>query len=279
MRGPASEWTLAMPLKFLHFLPLRCSVVLLAGAMPVAHAGFLEAVREMGELEAWLMPGVATGKLDWNIAGADGSPNVLSELIFDNIRTLTLEAGASYRFSNTALRNLQLRVSSRAGLIQDGNEHDRDWDGDNRTQLYSYSRGQIKSHRVDQAQIALGYTWFSAEPVSLTAYLGYEWNRQHLRITNGRQLLDEKYPSRNNTPIPGLHNRYNADWHSGWLGLETMWDFMDGHQLGTAVQYHHLWYQAAATWNLRSSFAQPDSFDHTASHGQGLRLQAHYRTD
>ncbi len=257
----------------------RLNAALLASVLSMSATQAAERMTGLGELEAWLMPGMATGKLDWNIAASDGSPNVLSELIFDNLRTLTLEAGARFRFSNTALRDLQFRVSGRAGLIQDGNEHDRDWDGSNRTDLISYSRARVKSHRVDQAQVALGYTWFSAEPVSLTAYLGYEWNRQHLRITNGRQILDVARPSRNNTPIPGLHNRYNADWHSGWLGLETMWDFMDGHQLGAAVQYHHLWYQAEATWNLRPSFAQPDSFDHTASHGQGVRLHAHYRTE
>src|SRR5690606_26069865 len=109
--------------------------------------------------------------------------------------------------------------------------------------------------------------------------LGYEWNRQHLRVTHGRQLLDTKSTSRGNTPIPGLHNRYNADWHSGWLGLEAVWNPVDKHQLGAAVQYHHLWYEAEATWNLRPDFAQQDSFDHAASHGQGIRLQLQYRTE
>ncbi len=46
-----------------------------------------------GHLDVFVNVGYGTGQLDWNIADTDGSPNVLSELIYDADQAIVVEAG------------------------------------------------------------------------------------------------------------------------------------------------------------------------------------------
>ena len=232
-----------------------------------------------------LSSGYRRDSLNFTIAHPSGSPNVLSELAWRNLRSQQFAADYSAAFSN----GVYFQSSVDFAWIIDGDMRDSDWTGDNRTREFSRSKADTTGYFVDLS-LGLGYLFELPAGQHVGPIVGYELNEQHLTMNNGEQVLF----SRDNyaeyqgvdpsevTDFPlgdfsGLDSQYDARWHGPWLGFH--WD-KSGEKLDLFAegQYHWLNYRAEADWNLRSDFQHPISFIHKAdAEGWGAKIGARYR--
>lgn len=214
-----------------------------------------------------LATGVRVDNLDWSIADSDGSPNVLSELSWRDMRSPFVAINAQWERSA-----LRLRMQGTYADIQSGDNIDSDYNGDNRTQEFSRSNNDAGGEAAG-ANAAIGYRFqFDDEsvkrPYYLTPWLGYGAQWQWLKITNGFQTIPAS------GSFSGLNSSYDAQWDGYSVGLA----FDGAPQVETNVHleityYPSLDYYAEANWNLQSQFEHPLSFSHTAE-GEGFHFTA-----
>jgi len=243
-------------------LPASVLLVLILLAPAVAGAD-VRILADYG-LEA----GYRQDELDWNIADVDGSPNVLSELTWKDLRILEgrLRGGVSMGRGGHFLR---LQGVFGGGPILDGENQDSDYLYDDRQGEFSRSNNQAGSGSVMDWTVGGGYEFRSgADRFRVRVLGGYGENEQNLRMTDGMQTVTSPgLPPLG--PIEGLHNRYETVWQGPWAGLEL--DLRPGGRFRLSASFEHHWvdYYAEAEWNLRTDFQQPKSFEHEAS-GTGI---------
>lgn len=205
--------------------------------------------------------GYRKDELNWNIAGnTDGSnPNILSELEWTGLEIFQVEARARKDFGDTYLTGY-----FDWGWINDGKNQDSDYNGDDRTQEYSRSNNSGDDGTVWDISTGVGFniTAYKHTPFKFSPVFGYSYHRQNLTITNGYQTIPHT------GPFSGLDSTYNARWYGPWAGADL--SYKTGRlTLGGLFEYHLVEYYATANWNLRSDFAHPKSFEHTAN-GMGV---------
>ncbi|MCX4187788.1 TonB-dependent receptor [Methylophaga sp. OBS4] len=224
--------------------------------------------------DIYFKTGYRRDELDWNIAGPNGTPNILSELSWDDLEIATINAGATLYTGNNWLFNLDLVY----GRIYNGDNQDSDYLGDNRTFEFSRSNNGADEGDVYDISVYAGYRWQwlqnNIARGEVRPLLGLSYHAQNLKIVNGFQTLPAF------GPFSGLDSSYDATWFGPWLGLDTLLSFTDKFNLTVGVEYHYAFYDATANWNLRTDFAHPESFTHEAE-GYGLisRVEARYQLD
>lgn len=223
---------------------------------------------------------------DWNIAAPGGSPNVLSELQWENLHIAQLKGD----FSLVSPSGWQLQGRAGYGWILEGENQDSDYWGDDRTLEFSRSNNQADRGHVFDASLGFGYRLGLGGDVGkpwlgLTPLAGYSYHEQSLRMHDGLQTLSEPVPGIGfltppaGTRFDDLNSRYETQWHGPWLGLglrASLWERID---LFGEVVHHWADYHAQANWNLRDDFKHPKSFVHDAD-GSGITALAgaRYRT-
>ncbi|HEY0272706.1 MAG TPA: hypothetical protein VGC22_05935 [Chitinophaga sp.] len=204
--------------------------------------------------------GYQGGNSRWSIAGNSNgtNPDIYSELIWKNLQSVTLQAGAAYRF----YRQWGLRVEYAEAFLQSGKVTDTDYGADHRQQpVYNGVFKDNKGH-LTTFDAALTYTINLPGKWSLTPSLGYVYNRQALYIL----------PASINDPA-NLHSTYTARWQGLLAGVEAAFQVSRRLGITPSLQYDQLRYNAVANWNLISQFRHPVSFTHTAN-GYTLRPAA-----
>lgn len=213
------------------------------------------------DAEVSLGSGYRKDELNWNIAGnSDGSnPNILSELKWTGLEIFQVEAKARKDFGDTYLTGY-----FDWGWINDGKNQDSDYNGDDRTQEYSRSNNSGDDGTVWDISTGVGFniTAYKYTPFKFSPVFGYSYHRQNLTITNGYQTIPHT------GPFSGLDSTYNARWYGPWAGADLAYK-TDRLTLKGLFEYHLVEYYATANWNLRSDFAHPKSFEHTAN-GMGI---------
>lgn len=210
--------------------------------------------------DIYLKTGYRRDELQWNKAGPDGVPNILSELTWEDIEIATLNLGASFYLDNHWFINGDLVW----GEIFDGENQDSDYLGDDRTLEFSRSNNGADEGNILDISLAVGYRYqwpLESEIASrfeLRPKLGLGYHSQNLKIVDGHQTIPVS------APIRGLDSSYDTTWFGPWLGLESLWIRQDRFQLGLNLEYHYVNYDAEAQWNLRGDLAQPVSFEHEA---------------
>ncbi|MGR9046553.1 MAG: TonB-dependent receptor [Gammaproteobacteria bacterium] len=214
--------------------------------------------------------GYRQDKLNWTIAAPDGSPNVLSELTWDNIESVTFEAGAKVKTPS----NWIIEGNVLYGEIIDGNNQDSDFFGDNRTEEFSRSNNNASDGNVLDLSMGFGYQfdigrWRDRTPVwSLIPKVGVSYHAQNFKMTNGFQTI----PAWGHFPAV-LDSSYEASWYGPWAGLSSEFNLTRYVQLWADFQLHYAYYEATANWNLREDFQHPESFTHEAE-GTGIIAEA-----
>lgn len=216
-------------------------------------------------------------ELQWNIAGPNNSPNVLSELTWSQIKIAQLNLYSSFVFN----RKFYFRGNLDYGWIFDGKNQDSDYDSDNRQDEYSRSNNDANSGNVYDSNIAVGYMFRLFDPnVNQSLYLiptvGYSVHVQELVMQNGMQTISEGPNTSPVGPIPGLNNSYDAKWYGPWVGADLSFEVAEKSDLLIRFEYHLVEYYAEANWNLRDEFQHPKSFEHVAD-GQGWLFSANFR--
>lgn len=217
----------------------RLLLLLLIGGAPAGAASELA-------LEA----GYRLDEFEWSIAGPGGSPDVLSELSWTDLRIVQLGLRGQ-----TDLGPLQLRVAGYYGEAYAGSVRDSDFLGDDRTDEFLRTVNSAEGSTFTGAELAAGLPLPLSQRnwrLQLIPLVGLSYQRQDLRL-QGEQ---------------GLDSRYRAEWLGPWVGLELAARHRGGFGASLRADYHfETNYDAEATWNLREDFAQPVSFVHEAGAG------------
>ncbi len=203
--------------------------------------------------------GYGFDSLRWNIAGASGVPNVLSELDYEDIESAVgrvdlQAAGKKWSFDGEVTY----------GLIRNGRYRDDDFALSNRSGLFSRSRGSVDDHDLQGAALMVGYALHRTDSVTVRLLAGGRIYRQRLRMTDGNQEV----------PATGgfadLNSTYTATWYGPAFGFSVN-RRSPGSHFGVYVDGTGmpLWYDGQGKWNLRSDFRQDPSFEHDAR-GWGL---------
>ena len=223
-----------------------------------------------------LSTGLRTDDLNWNIASnrMGGTPNILSELTWDDLEIFQLAQTFESRFvkAGNGQKVLYMRAKLSYGWIYDGKNQDSDYLGDNRTLEFSRSNNSADGGQVWDGSIGFGPRFaFGTDYFELIPLIGYSYHEQRLTITDGVQTVPEA------GPFPGLHSSYDTQWYGPWIGLDVTLGV--GQRLGSfknvvffgSFEYHWADYYAQADWNLRDDFAHPKSFEHEAN-GRGYMV-------
>ncbi len=208
-------------------------------------------------LDFSIKTGSRSDELQWSIAGnsAGTSPNILSELTWDELYSWNVEGAVSLTLLNT----LYIRSSLEYGAIYDGNNQDSDYAGDNRTSEFSRSNNNADGGSLLDAKAGVGYRFLlESANMAVIPIAGYAYHEQNLEITGGRQTIPAT------GPFPGLNSTYETEWKGPWVGLDLIFY---GEKWGFESSLEYMFsgdYYGEANWNLRSDFKHPVSFTHDA---------------
>ncbi|HWP35022.1 MAG TPA: autotransporter domain-containing protein, partial [Thermodesulfobacteriota bacterium] len=221
--------------------------------------------------------GWRTDRVDWNIADADGRPNVVSELTWRDLEIYQARLAAT----GVAAGGMLLRGVLGYGRIVHGRNQDSDFAGDNRTGEFSRSNNRSDDGSVLDASIGLGGRLRpGGGAITVTPLAGLSYHVQRLRITDGVQTVSDEATCQTVVPgcrlpppgpIPGLDSTYEARWRGPFVGVELGVEAEGRGALVAAAAYHLAAYDAEANWNLREDFARPRSFTHEGD-GSGVVL-------
>lgn len=229
--------------------------------------------------------GYRKDKLDWSIAGDTNgeNPNILSELTWKDLNIYQVKTNAKLILD----KRLRIEGSYGYGSIYEGENQDSDYAGDNRTYEWSRSSSNTEDDNVSDWSIGIGYQFqldnveYLSSTKTMLAFLGgYSYHEQNLRDRDGFQIIDLIWDTYG--PFDGLNSTYQTEWKGPWLGaeIEGAQDKIVGF---LRFEYHWADYSAEADWNLRTTFAHPVSFTHTAdgtgsivSLGTGYNIDANW---
>ncbi len=236
--------------------------------------------------------GYRSDQLDWNIASdfAGETPNVLSELTWDNIKLIQLQLAGRLELGELPFLNTNtlIMVNAGVGRIFAGDYQDSDYGTDNRGNEWSRSIGDgDKGFTVDlSGGIGPILKIDRVAGLSVSPLVGYGFNMQDLSMTNGVQVVSESGlkptsviddpPS--NGRMSGLDSSYTAYWYGPWLGLELDYQITKKLNLSTGIEYHWIEYFAQADWNLRTDLKHNPSFEHETT-GTGVVWNINGRYD
>lgn len=214
-----------------------------------------------------ILTGYRKDKLDWSIAGdvSGRYPNILSELTWSNLQIYQIRTDGSVIID----KHFRIEGYYGYGWINNGENQDSDYSGDNRTWEFSRSNNTSDGDNVSDWSIGFGHQfnlgraeYIACDNLTLTLLVGYSRHEQNLKITNGFQTIPAT------GAFDGLNSTYQAQWKGPWLGTEFA---SPSGKLETflRIEYHWAEYLANADWNLRTDFAHPVSYTHTAN-GKGI---------
>src|SRR5690554_1539330 len=141
------------------------------------------------QVQVWFSPGYGKGELSWNIADPSGSPDVLSQLDYTDLKLVTGELGAHLEYQQIPQARLILESSLLFGSIRQGDAQDRDWFGDGRSDLVSQSTAEINDDHIGRFSLAVGYQVPITSWLSLSPMMGYDYQEQKLNFINGVQVV------------------------------------------------------------------------------------------
>jgi hypothetical protein len=217
-----------------------------------------------------LFGGYRQDDLSWSIADPSGSPDVLSELSFDDLRIVQLGGELDLR----TRRGFEAEIALRIGEILDGDNRDSDYDVSG--QEYSRSENTVEDDDVWDGSVGIGWGIDWTDPrtgrsARFIPMVGYSVHQQNLRITDGNQTISESPSVQPLGPFDGLNSTYEAEWRGPWIGLHGLYEATPRWSAEIDVEFHWADFEAVADWNLRADLAHPKSFEQEAE-GQGLRL-------
>jgi hypothetical protein len=230
-----------------------------------------------------LTTGLRLNDFDWNIASditGTATPNILSELTWEDITVFEIKGKFRHiEPANFAILKggIQLDAELTGGFTISGDNQDSDYLGDDRTLEFSRSNNDAGGGFAFGGEVAAGYRFNVAQKVrpasstyfTLAPMLGYGWNRQKYKMTDGNQTIPDL------GSFDGLDSSYTADWYGPFVGLEAQLEH-NRHLFTLRGEKHSLTYDAEAVWNLRTDFEQDPSYTHEADDGDGTEITLGY---
>lgn len=227
-----------------------------------------------------LAAGYRVDQLDWNIAGDinGGSPNILSELTWEDLESYQVSARGKVVMVNPRFPfGGMLRGTFSYGDIYSGTNQDSDYLGDGRTYEFSRSNNLADDGNVWDASVGGGVVFSNrSRTFSIAPVVGFSYHEQNLTIHDGYQTLNDPASTPAGVSVPpvgpvaGLDSTYDAEWRSGWLGVDIDYIPAPFFDLHATAEFHSGKFEAEADWNLRTDLEHPRSFRHTAEDAVGF---------
>lgn len=214
--------------------------------------------------------GIRSDSLSWNI-GLEEGPDILSELQWKNMLTVTSAVDLSVLFTPS----LYAELSFRSSPLTKGKCQDSDYLGADRTIEFSRSYSSVIGGNLYDADMVIGYK-DNFDGLTISPHIGLGWHRQDIQFGNGRQILyldqetEQFYVFEDPIYLEGLDSRYRADYLGPFIGCELSVPLLQRNLLAFAFRYHWLNYEGVGDWNLREELLD---FVHESS-GGGLELGA-----
>jgi len=220
------------------------------------------------EVTSYAEAGYRHDQLKWNKAAPGGTPNVLSELQWNNIESAVFTAGTDISFSD----NWHLEGEVSYGQIMGGENQDSDYLLNDRQGEFSRSNNQADDGHLIDLTAAVGYNFNlghdkSAPHWRFTPKAGFGFHNQKFKITDGYQTIPA-YGS-----FANLNSSYEANWLGPLVGLNTQFALNERFSVNGSFEYYWVDYDGTGHWNLRSDLQQPKSFTQKAS-GNGIVASA-----
>lgn len=210
------------------------------------------------------------------------TPNILSELHWDEIDTWLLTVSADRRFG----RRTYLFVHIGAGIVDGGQVQDSDYLFDDRTGEFIRSYATVDGDDMLTGEFGVGYQFDGEFALALWSidegrkavaiasryrirpFISYVFQEQNLQFVDGVLAIPFE------EAFDGLNSSYDHEWKSIVVGVES--EFMLAGRLSVSAGADYFVrsdFKSTADWNLRSSFQHPVSFIQSAE-ADGKRLSA-----
>ncbi len=194
--------------------------------------------------------------LRWSISDADGHPNILSELTWENLRSKYISFHGEYEKDDLVMGGM---IGS--GAIDSGDNQDSDYNLDNRQGEFSRSNNASNGDRVSDVEFKFGFRFLTERPVRLGAGVGFAYHTLDLVMRDGQQTI----------PATGTINNLNSSYDATLSGpiawFQFNWRVSPMFRLGAERKIGFMEYEGTANWNLRDDFKHPRSF---YQHSNGL---------
>lgn len=209
---------------------------------------------------------------DWHIGLEHDGPNVLSELKWKDLQMFQVSGTLRALLCNA----IYFRGKADYATIFHGSVTDTDFEGRNRTFPYLKSKSSANKGEAFDLSAGLGYEFtLFCERFTFCPLAGYSLQEQHLRMYNGRLLLDADDPDFQPFYFSGLHSNYRAKWYTPWVGFDVSYTFDCDLVYYGEFEYHWGNYKGTGHWNMRDEFT--DDFDHSGrAHGGVFTFGAKY---
>lgn len=202
----------------------------------------------------------SSSMLNYNIAGglgtnSDSQPNVLSELDFKDLNgtVVALSVGSMSQVNENLALSWKLSGGSSSSLS--GTTRDKDYLGNNRTEMFSDSTSSSSGSSINFFSIEgqMKFRWRESVGNYWGVSLGASSYKYDIAIHTGTQL----YPA--NGAIAGLKSSYTPEYKNISVGIFTE------HQIGptfVTARYEKIktLYDSESNWNLRTDYEHPKSF-------------------
>lgn len=219
--------------------------------------------------------------LSWSIAGPSDTPNILSELQWNNLQIWEIKGQLEFLL----YKRIYIRGYADYGRIFDGHNRDSDYAGNNKSHEFSRSKATADRGEVFDFSGGMGYQFYFGDcfglletDLTFTPIAGYSYHEQHIQDRHGVQLIDrvfneagEEIPLGLLGPFPGLHSKYRAKWKGPWAGFDTCYQICCNWELFGSFEYHWAHYRGIGHWNLRKDFIK--DFRQKAKDGHGYLFQ------
>ncbi|QIL39940.1 outer membrane beta-barrel protein [Pedobacter sp. HDW13] len=196
--------------------------------------------------------GIQQAKSDWSIAGnASGtSPNILSELVWKNLKGPNFGLDAKYHITN----RLSIKTGSQYSNITKGEVEDTDYADDNRQNAFYFDLLDANKGYLFNTSLQLSYQLLNLDRFAINPIIGLSYNQQKFHLLE----------SASNINSAGLNSTYQTRYKGFDFGLEGTFK-AKSFRVTAGILGGFYTYSAKANWNLIPDFQKPVSFTHAAN--------------
>ncbi len=202
--------------------------------------------------------------VDWNIAGSlqGENPNIISELIWRNIKSKQLSLGGIWTEGDYFLQ-----ASGEYGKVYSGENQDSDYNLDDRQGEFSRSINNAGKGYMLDLELNYGKSHVVSPKLKIDASVGYSTHRQHLKMYDGNQVIGS-------ASLEGLDSLYQSNWEGPQASIGLSYKNKDDVY---SLNYTHqdIDLNGHTNWNLRSDLKHPVSMTQAGS-GNGKKIVVGY---
>ena len=218
------------------------------------------------EIESTIAYGVGERNttVDWNIAGnlQGTNPNIISELIWRNIKSHQLSLGGIWTEGDYFLQ-----ASGEYGKVFSGENQDSDYNLDNRQGEFSRSINNAGKGYMLDLEFNYGKRHIVSPKLKVDVSFGYSKHRQHLKMYDGNQVIGS-------ANLNGLDSLYQSNWDGPQVGVGMNYK-NDNDVYSLNYTYQDIDFNGYTNWNLRSDLKHPVSMTQIGG-GNGNKIAVGY---